>query len=77
MSEYFPKPNFLEANVKVELDLFNYATKADIKSATVYTLEFARKVDLASLKTEVDRLYIDKLEKVTTGLKSLKSKVYN
>ena len=60
MSEYFPKPKSLEANVKVELDLFNYATKADIKSATVHTLEFARKVDLASLKTEVDRLYIDK-----------------
>ena len=27
MSEYFPKPNYLEANVKVELDLSNYATK--------------------------------------------------
>ena len=27
MSEYFPKPNYLEANIKVELDLCNYATK--------------------------------------------------
>ena len=29
MSEYFPKPNSLEANVKVELDLSNYVTKTD------------------------------------------------
>ena len=34
MSEYFPKPNSVEANVKVELDLSNYATKADLKDAT-------------------------------------------
>ena len=27
MSEYFPEPNSLGANVKVELDLSNYATK--------------------------------------------------
>ena len=50
MSEYFPKPNFLGANVKVKLHLFNYATKADLKNATdFYTLKFAKKVDLASL----------------------------
>ena len=34
MSEYFPKPNSLEANVKVELDLSHYVTKIDLKSAT-------------------------------------------
>ena len=34
MSEYFPKPKSLGADVKVELDLSNYATKADLKSAT-------------------------------------------
>ena len=33
MSEYFPKPKFLGANGKVELDLSNYATKADLKNA--------------------------------------------
>ena len=33
MCEYFPKPNSLGANVKVELDLSNYATKADLKDA--------------------------------------------
>ena len=34
MSEYLPKPNPLGANIKVELDLPNYATKTDIKNAT-------------------------------------------
>ena len=34
MSECFPKPKSLEANVKLELDLCNYATKADLKNAT-------------------------------------------
>ena len=34
ISEYFPKPNSLRENVKVELDLSNYATKTDLKNAT-------------------------------------------
>ena len=34
MSEYFPKPRRLGGNVKVELDLSNYATKADLKNET-------------------------------------------
>ena len=32
MSEYFPKSKSLGANVKVELDLSNYATKIDLKN---------------------------------------------
>ena len=44
MSEYFPKPNSLGANVKVELDLSNYTTKADLKNATgADTSKFAKK----------------------------------
>ena len=44
MDGYFPKPKFIEANVKVELDLPNYATKADLKNATcVDTSHFAKK----------------------------------
>ena len=31
MSEYFPEPKLLGANVKVELHLSNYATKIDLK----------------------------------------------
>ena len=45
MSEYFPKPKSLFANVKVELDLSNYATKADLKNATVVdTSDFAKRL---------------------------------
>ena len=44
MSEYFPKPNSLGANVKIELDLPNYPTKTDLKNATgVDTSSFAQK----------------------------------
>ena len=44
MSELFPKPKSLGANVKAELDLFNYATKADLKNATgVDTSDFDKK----------------------------------
>ena len=45
MSVYFPKPNSLGANVKVELDLSNYAhKKTDLKNATaVDTSSFAKK----------------------------------
>ena len=50
MSKYFPKPKSFEGSVTVEWDLFNYATKSDLKNATgVDTTKFARKVDLASL----------------------------
>ena len=65
MSEYFPKPNSLGANVKVELDLSNYATKTDLKNATVVdTSCFTKKTDLTNLKSDVDKLDIDELENV-------------
>ena len=76
MSEYFPKPNSLGANVKVEVDLSNYATKTDLKNATgVDTSFFAKKIDLANLKSDVDKLDIGKLKNVAKGLSTLKSKV--
>ena len=62
--------------MKVELDLSNYVTKADLNNATgVDTSKFPKTVDLASLKSEIDKLYIDKLEKVPTGWIRLKSKL--
>ena len=74
ISEYIPKPNFLGANVKLELDLSNYATKADLKNAKgVDTSSFA--TDLAKLKSNVDKLDIDKLKNAPTNLNNLKSKV--
>ena len=49
MSEYFPKPSIHEKNIKVEIDLTNYATKEDIKNIThVDTSNFALKTNLSS-----------------------------
>ena len=63
--------------VKVELDLSNYATKTDSKNATgIDTSSFAKKVDLANLKSNVDELDIDKLKNLATNLSNLKSKVH-
>ena len=74
MTEYFPKPKSLEANVKVELDLSNYATKAGLRNVTgVDTSDFAKRNDLANLKSDEDKLDIDKLKNVPSGLNSLKS----
>ena len=63
MSEYFLKPKSLGANVKVELDLPNYATKTDLKNATKLDIsDFAKKIDLVHLKSDVDKLDIDELK---------------
>ena len=76
MSEYFPEPKSSGGKVKVELDLSNYATKADLKNATgVDTSSFAKKTDLANLKSDVDKLDIDELKNVPSNLNNLKSKV--
>ena len=56
MSQY-PKPSGHEENIKVKIDLTNYATKEDIKDIThVDTSNFALKTNVANLKTEVDKL---------------------
>ena len=56
MSEYFPESKSLGRRVKVELDFFNYATKANLKTAArVDTSKFAKKVDLANLKFNTDK----------------------
>ena len=65
MSEYFPKLKLLGGRVKVELNFSNYATKADLKNATgVGTSKFVKNFDLGNLKSEVDKLDINKSEKV-------------
>ena len=47
------------------LDLSNYVTKSDLKNGTgVDTSKFTKKVDLANLKSNVDKLDIDKLKNV-------------
>ena len=73
MSQYFPKPyEPFGGDIDVEVDLSNYATKADIKNISlVDTSYFAVKSNIASLKTEVDKLDIDKLVPVRVHLSKL------
>ena len=62
-SQYFPPYRNNRGDIKVELDLSNYATKIDLKNVTHGdTSNFASKTNLASLKTEVDKLGIGKLQ---------------
>ena len=76
VGECFPKLKSLAGSVKVELDLSNYSRKTDlIKTAGVDTSSFAKKTDLANLKSDVYKLDIDKLKNVPTNLSNLKNKV--
>ena len=80
MSQYFLKlyePFGVDINVKV--DLSKYATKTDIKNIShVDTSSFALKSNLASLKTEVDKLDINKLAPIPVDLSKLSDVVkYN
>ena len=64
MSEYFPTSQSLGVNVKVELDLSNYARKGDLKdTAGVDISKFSEKIDLESWKSELDKLDIDHYKK--------------
>ena len=67
ISQYFPKPyEPFGGDLNVTVDLSNYATKDDIKNIThVDTSNFALKTNLANLKTEVDKLDVDKSATVT------------
>ena len=73
MIQYFPKPfRSFGGNINVKVDLSNYATKTDLKNVThVDTSSFALKTNLASLKTEVDKLDIDKLTPVPVDCSKL------
>ena len=76
MSRYFPKPPSDCKNIKVKVDLSNYATKADIKDIThVDTSCLASKTNLANLKAEVDKLDIDKLVPILADLSKLSNVV--
>ena len=73
MNEYFPKSfKSFGRNINVKVDLSNYATKTDLKYVThVDTSSFALETNLANLKTEVDKLDIDKLLPVPVDLSKL------
>ena len=72
MSKFFLKPKSLREKVKLELDLSNNATKADLKSvAGVDTSKFFKKVDLASLKSEMHKLDIAKTRNYSSWFKRI------
>ena len=76
MSKYFPPYNNSSEDIKVELDLSNYATKDDVKNIThVDASGFASKTNLAPLKTEVDKIDTDKLKTVPDDLAKLSNVV--
>ena len=79
MSQYFLKPfRSFGGNIKVKVDLSNYATKTDLKNVThIDTSSFALKINLDNLKTEVDKLDTDKLKTVPVDLSKLSTAVKN
>ena len=80
MSQYFPKPfnSHFGDIIKVKIDLSNYATKKDIKNIShADTSSFALKTNLASLRTEDDKLDVDKLVPIPFDLSKLSNAVKN
>ena len=80
MSQYFPKPfiSHFGDSMKVKIDLSNYATKTDIKNIShVNTSSFALTINLANLKTEVNKLDIFKLAPIPADLSKLSNLVKN
>ena len=78
MSTYDPPYKSSSNNIKVELDLTNYATKTDLKNITHTDVSsFASKTNLAALKTEVDKIDVDKLKTVPDDLAKLSNVVKN
>ena len=76
MSQYYTPYTSSSNKIKVELDLTNYATKADLKNIThVDVSSFASKNNLAALKTEVDKIDADKLKTTPTDLAKLTNAV--
>ena len=75
---YYPPYKSSSNNIKVELDLSNYATKNDLKNIThVDISSFASKTNLAALKTEVDKIDTDNLKTAPTDLVKLTNAIEN
>ena len=78
MSAYYPPYKNSSNNIKVKLDLTNYATKTDLNNIThVDVSSFASKTNLAALKNEVDKIDIDKLKTAPTDLAKLTNAIEN
>ena len=75
---YYPPYRSSSNNVKVELDLSNYATKDDVKNIThVDVSSYATKTNLAALKTEVDKVDAGKLKTAPADLAKLTNAIEN
>ena len=78
MTQYYPPYRSSRNNIKVELDLANYATKADLNNIThVHVSSFASKTNLAALKAEVDKIDADKLKTAPANLTKLTNAIKN
>ena len=78
MTQYYPPYRSSPNNIKVELDLANYATKTDLNNITdVDVSSFASKTNLAALKTEVDKIDANKLETTPADLAKLTNAIEN
>ena len=78
MTQYYPPYRSSRNNIKVELDLANYATKTDLKNIThVDVSSFASEINLAALKTEVDKIDADKLKTTPADLAKLTNAIKN
>ena len=76
MSAYYPPYRRSSNNIKVEIDLANYATKTDLNNIMhVDVSSFASKTNLATLKTEVDKIDADKLKKTPVAFAKLTNAV--
>ena len=76
MSTYYPRYKNSSNNIKVELDLTNHATKTDLKNIThVDTSSYALKTNLEALKSEVDKIDINKLKTPSVDLAKLTNAV--
>ena len=75
---YYPPYKSSSNNIKVELDLTNYATKTDLKNITQVDVgSFASKTNLAALETEVDKVDVGKLKTAPIDLAKLTNAVEN
>ena len=78
MSKYYPPYKSSSNNIKVGLNLTNYATKTDLNNITHgSTSIFASQTNLATLKSEVDKIDVDKLKTVPIDLAKLTNAVEN
>ena len=79
MSQCFPKPfGCFHEDIRVNLDLSDYATKADLKGATdVSTPNLALKSNSAKLMAEVEKIDIGKLKTAPVDLSKLSNVLNN